>query len=222
MSFTYESLTKKPHKHIFKIIIIGDSGVGKTSILSRYADDSFTESHISTIGVDFRFKTISIENKYTNELEQIKLQIWDTAGQERFKNITSAYYRNADGLVVVYDITDNKSFDNISIWLSEVRKYMENSKPIIIIGNKSDREDRQVTFEELEQFSKKNNFLYLETSARQDNNIELLFMKMAVACLYDKNNNSEDKIDNIETVDLISNRDSLFFRKLKVKKNLCC
>ncbi len=222
MSFTYESLTKKFHKHIFKIIIIGDSGVGKTSILSRYADDSFTESHISTIGVDFRFKTIPIENKYTNEIEQIKLQIWDTAGQERFKNITSAYYRNADGLVVVYDITDKKSFDNISLWLGEVRKYMENSKPIIIIGNKSDREDKQVTYEELEEFSKKNNFLYLETSARQDKNVELLFMKMAVACLYDKYNNSADKIDNIETVDLISNRDSLFLRKLKVKKNSCC
>ncbi len=221
MSFTYESLSKKPHKHIFKIIIIGDSGVGKTSILTRYADDAFTESFISTIGVDFRFKTIPIENKYTNLIETIKLQIWDTAGQERFKNITSAYYRNADGLVIVYDITDKKTFSNITNWLGEARSYMENTIPIIIIGNKSDREDRQVSYEELEEFSKKYNFLYLETSAREEHNIELIFMKMAVSCLYEKYNTKVETIDNVETVDLVSKSENLFLKKIK-PKNKCC
>lgn len=221
MSFTYESLSKKPHKHIFKIIIVGNSGVGKTSILTRYTDDVFTESFISTIGVDFRFKTIPIENKYTNKIETIKLQIWDTAGQERFKNITSAYYRNADGLVIVYDITDKKSFSNITNWISEAKSYMENTIPIIIIGNKSDREDRQVSYEELEEFSKKYNFLYLETSAREENNIELIFMKMAVSCLYEKYNTSVETIDNVETVDLVSKGENLFLKKIK-SKNKCC
>jgi len=98
---------KRDYDYLFKLVLIGDSGVGKSCLLLRFADDNFTDSYISTIGVDFRFRTITIDKK------TVKLQIWDTAGQERFRTITSAYYRGADGIIMVYDVTSSESFDHV-------------------------------------------------------------------------------------------------------------
>ena len=122
---------------LFKLVLIGDTGVGKSCILLRFADDAFTESYISTIGVDFRFRTIKVENK------TVKLQIWDTAGQERFRTITSAYYRGADGIIMVYDVTNAESFGHVNDWLNEVNRYASESTCKLLVGNKNDMENKQ-------------------------------------------------------------------------------
>ena len=122
---------------LFKLVLIGDTGVGKSCILLRFADDAFTESYISTIGVDFRFRTIKVENK------TVKLQIWDTAGQERFRTITSAYYRGADGIIMVYDVTNAESFGHVNDWLKEVNRYASESTCKLLVGNKNDMENKQ-------------------------------------------------------------------------------
>ena len=105
------------YDYLFKLLLIGDSGVGKSCLLLRFADDTYTESYISTIGVDFKIRTIQLDGK------TIKLQIWDTAGQERFRTITSSYYRGAHGIIVVYDTTEMESFNNVKQWLHEIDRY---------------------------------------------------------------------------------------------------
>eukprot|EP00745_Piridium_sociabile_P039646 TRINITY_DN74499_c0_g2_i1.p1 TRINITY_DN74499_c0_g2~~TRINITY_DN74499_c0_g2_i1.p1 ORF type:complete len:144 (+),score=10.86 TRINITY_DN74499_c0_g2_i1:83-514(+) len=127
----------RDYDHLFKLVLIGDSGVGKSCVLLRFADDAFTDSYITTIGVDFRFRTITVDQKI------IKLQIWDTAGQERFRTITSAYYRGADGIVMVYDTTERSSFDHIDDWLGEVMRFATESTCKIVVGNKSDLTDER-------------------------------------------------------------------------------
>jgi Ras-related protein Rab-1A len=119
-------------------LLIGDSGVGKSCLLLRFADDTYTESFISTIGVDFKIRTIDLEGK------TVKLQIWDTAGQERFRTITSSYYRGAHGIIVVYDITDTESFANVRMWLKEVDRYGSEGVSKLLVGNKSDLSARRV------------------------------------------------------------------------------
>ena len=208
MSSHYNTLVKKNYDKLFKFVIIGDSGVGKSCILTRFADDYFTESFISTIGVDFRFKIIKIKNPSTNETMNIKLQIWDTAGQERFRNITSTYYRSSDGLIMVYDISYRQSFDNISYWIEEAKKYIYEYIPIIIIGNKSDCLDRKVSFDELKNFAEKHHVLYLETSARDNINIDTIFYELAKQCINENHTTYEsNKLD-------ISD-------EIKQKKNCC-
>lgn len=123
------------------MVLIGDTGVGKSCLLLRFADDTFTENYISTIGVDFRFRTVKIDKK------TIKLQIWDTAGQERFRTITSAYYRGADGIIMVYDVTSEESFRHINDWLTEVNRYAAENTSKLIVGNKTDLPNKVITTE---------------------------------------------------------------------------
>ncbi|XP_039074854.1 ras-related protein Rab-13 isoform X1 [Hyaena hyaena] len=106
----------KAYDHLFKLLLIGDSGVGKTCLIIRFAEDNFNSTYISTIGIDFKIRTVDIDGK------KIKLQVWDTAGQERFKTITTAYYRGAMGIILVYDITDEKSFENIQNWMKSIKE----------------------------------------------------------------------------------------------------
>lgn len=165
---------KRDYDHLFKLVLIGDSGAGKSCLLLRFADDAFTDSYITTIGVDFRFKTIPVEKK------TIKLQIWDTAGQERFRTITSAYYRGADGIVMVYDITDRDSFGHVDEWLTEVNRYVNESTCKILIGNKCDMEsDRQVPIEEARKKAEDLGILFIEASAKDATNVEESFKLMS-------------------------------------------
>eukprot|EP00978_Attheya_sp_CCMP212_P000057 scaffold131_cov55-Attheya_sp.AAC.5 len=137
-------------------------------------DDAFTESYISTIGVDFRFRTVKIDKK------TVKLQIWDTAGQERFRTITSAYYRGADGIIMVYDVTSMDSFDHVNDWLKEVNRYASEGTVKLLVGNKSDRTvDKIVTPEQAKEFADELGIAFLETSAKSAKNVEEAFLTMA-------------------------------------------
>lgn len=120
------------------MLLIGDSGVGKSCLLLRFSDDTYTESYISTIGVDFKIRTIELDGK------TIKLQIWDTAGQERFRTITSSYYRGAHGIIVVYDVTDAETFHNVKQWLHEIDRYACDSVNKLLVGNKADLTTKKV------------------------------------------------------------------------------
>lgn len=164
---------KRDYDHLFKLVLIGDSGVGKSCLLLRFADDSFTDTYISTIGVDFRFRTVTIDNI------TVKLQIWDTAGQERFRTITSAYYRGAHGIIVVYDITNKESFGNIEEWLSEVNRHATEDTQKVLVGNKCDLvEKREVLISEAQDLAKKKEMAFLETSAKIATNVEEAFFTM--------------------------------------------
>jgi len=164
----------KDYDYLFKLVLIGDSGVGKSCLLLRFADDAFTESYITTIGVDFRFRTIEIDKKV------VKLQIWDTAGQERFRTITSAYYRGADGIVMVYDCTDRESFAHIDDWLLEVNRYANESTSKILVANKSDLSAEQtVPRSEAESKAKELGIGLIESSAKNKTNVEEAFTMIA-------------------------------------------
>ena len=142
--------------------------------LQRAADDTYTESYISTIGVDFKIRTIELDGK------TIKLQIWDTAGQERFRTITSSYYRGAHGIIIVYDITDRDSFDNVKQWLNEIDRYACENVNKLLVGNKSDLDSkRQVEFDEAKAFADERGIPFLETSAKSATNVEKAFLTMA-------------------------------------------
>jgi len=162
---------KREHDHLFKLVLIGDSGAGKSSLLLRFADDTFTDSYITTIGVDFRFKTISTDKK------TVKLQIWDTAGQERFRTITSAYYRGADAIVLVYDVGDRESFNHIDEWLTDINRYVNQSTVKVLIGNKCDlvTPERQVSLEEGQKKAESLGLAFLEASAKAATNVEASF-----------------------------------------------
>ncbi|KAH9259010.1 hypothetical protein BASA81_002636 [Batrachochytrium salamandrivorans] len=163
------------YEFLFKIVLIGDSGVGKSCLLLRFADDAFTESYLSTIGVDFRFKSVSVGAK------RAKLQIWDTAGQERFRTITSAYYRSASAIITVYDVTNKDTFDHVQDWLGEINKYADPGTIRLLVGNKADcaAEDRQVTLEQGELLARELGIPFLETSAKTSDNVEAAFLAVA-------------------------------------------
>jgi Ras-related protein Rab-8A len=157
-----------------KLLMIGDSGVGKTCLLLRYANDSFSPTFITTIGIDFKIKNIQLDGK------RIKLQIWDTAGQERFRTITTSYFRGAQGILLVYDVTDRQTFVSIRNWVAQIQMHADVNVNKILIGNKCDMTDqRAVTFEEGEALAKEYNIQFFETSAKQDINVEKSFINIA-------------------------------------------
>ena len=161
------------YDYLVKLLLIGDSGVGKSCIMMRFADDSFSSSFITTIGIDFKIKTITLNNK------KIKLQIWDTAGQERFRTITTAYYRGAMGIIMVYDITDELSFSNIRNWMLNIETHASINVKKIMVGNKIDMESyRVVTREKGENLANEYDMNFFETSARENINITEMFTTM--------------------------------------------
>ncbi|XP_010453062.1 PREDICTED: ras-related protein RABA4a-like [Camelina sativa] len=156
--------------YVFKLVLIGDSGVGKSQILSRYARNEFSLDSKATIGVEFQTRTLVMDHK------SVKAQIWDTAGQERYRAVTSAYYRGAVGAMLVYDVSRRQTFDHIPRWLEELRNHADKNIVIILVGNKSDLEDqRAISTEDAQEFAEKEGLFFLETSALNAVNVESAF-----------------------------------------------
>ena len=158
------------YDYLFKIVLIGDSGVGKSNLLSRFTRNEFNLESKSTIGVEFATRSIEMNSK------TIKAQIWDTAGQERYRAITSAYYRGAVGALLVYDIAKHLTYENVERWLKELRDHADSNIVIMLVGNKSDlRHLRAVSTDEAKDFAEKNNLSFIETSALDSSNVDASF-----------------------------------------------
>ena len=172
----------KQYDDLFKLVIIGDSGVGKSCLLLRFADDTFTENYYSTIGVDFRFKCLEIGER------KCKLQIWDTAGQERFKTVTSAYYRGADGIIIVFDQTDRESYNNVKNWIEDISRYSTDDPVKIIIANKDDVTNDKKTVSNLDitELEKKTGLEIIKTSAKTGDKVTYAFEKLTQKLLLER------------------------------------
>jgi small GTP-binding protein len=161
------------YDYLFKVVLIGDSGVGKSNLLSRFTRNEFNLESKSTIGVEFATRSIQVDGK------TIKAQIWDTAGQERYRAITSAYYRGAVGALLVYDIAKHLTYENVERWLKELRDHADQNIVIMLVGNKSDlRHLRAVPTDEAKAFAEKNNLSFIETSALDSTNVEMAFQNI--------------------------------------------
>ncbi|KAG2381493.1 hypothetical protein C9374_006482 [Naegleria lovaniensis] len=186
---------------LVKILIVGNSGVGKSCLLVRYSDDEFYESHLSTIGVDFKIKTQTLQDHRV-----AKIQLWDTAGQERFGQIVSGYYRSSNGIMIVFDLTDEKSFREVAKWLDQIAKYGSENTPMVLVGNKSDLVAKRVIDRRVaEEFAKNMGMEYIETSAKNSNGVDVAFDKMLQAVVksqnyIDNNPNTKKKTDSSTTV----------------------
>jgi len=204
---------------LYKLIIIGDSGVGKSNILSRYLNDDFNLDSKNTVGVELGTKYLKIKGKGA------KLQIWDTAGQERYRSITTSYYKGSHGCFIVYDIANEESFDNVDKWYSEAVKTTSENVSIILIGNKCDLEDqRKITKEMGEEKAKNLKCPFFETSAKTKINIDEIFQEITNN-IYDKiGDRGEDESDNIDIVhkdDQNKNVDINQSNKEEEKKGCC-
>jgi Ras-related protein Rab-8A len=164
--------------YLVKLLILGDGQVGKTSMLLRFTEDYFPTSHIQTLGIDFKLKIESINNKV------YKFQIWDTAGQERFRKLTTAYYKNAKGIILVYDVTRRNSFEMVTFWMSEIQKHALAGVVKVLVGNQIDKEDRQISTEEGSKMAAQMGVEFFETSAKTGEGIENLFRHMAINTRY--------------------------------------
>ena len=166
-------------EYIIKILTLGDSSVGKTSIILRFTKEKYNSNRLATIGVDFKSRIIQLEN------QRIKVLIWDTAGQERFKNIASQYYNGGDGAILTFDITNRKSYERIIYWLDELKQKKNlDDMGLVLVGNKSDLSDnREVSFEEAEKFAKDINIKYFETSAEKNIGISDMMKYIVNKCI---------------------------------------
>ncbi|GFO04602.1 ras-related protein rab-1b [Plakobranchus ocellatus] len=161
-------------EYLLKVVVVGDMHAGKTCLLLRYCDDTFQTDYKSTIGVDFKMKDLERDDCLG------KLQLWDTAGQDRFRTIVASFYRGAEGLVVVYDITDRSSFEKVTWWIEEARYYGNDSCIAMLVGNKTDLEmKRQVSTKEGEALAKQLGIKFFETSAKNTSNVKEMFDTMA-------------------------------------------
>jgi Ras-related protein Rab-1A len=164
------------YDYLFKMLIIGNSGVGKSCLLLRFSDDLFSQDYLSTIGVDFKIRKLDVDGKC------IKLQMWDTAGQERFRTITKGYYRGSNGIVIVYDITDRESFEQTYHWVKEIDAHASADVCRLLVGNKADLEDkRAVKTDEGQSLANQLGIPFLETSAKERVRVDDMFVRMAGA-----------------------------------------
>ncbi|TNV81456.1 hypothetical protein FGO68_gene17130 [Halteria grandinella] len=168
-------MSRRDYDHLFKLVLLGDSCVGKSCLLVRFADDEFYENYISTIGVDFRFRSLILNDK------KVKLQIWDTAGQERYRTITNAYYRGADGIILVFDMFKRETFLSLPSWLKEVEKHASTDVSILVIANKADRaetETPEVTQDDMDKFTHETGIKIVKASAKVGSNVETCFLDL--------------------------------------------
>ncbi|CAM8898981.1 unnamed protein product [Rhodiola kirilowii] len=208
--------------YLFKVVIIGDSAVGKSNLLSRYARNEFDSNSKATIGVEFQTQIVEIDGK------EVKAQIWDTAGQERFRAVTSAYYRGAFGALVVYDISRRNTFESVPRWLDELDTQSETTVAKMLVGNKSDLESiRDVSMEEGRQLAEEKGLFFMETSALNSSNVRTAF-EMVIREIY--NNVSRKVLDSdsykaeltINRVNLVGRDDDESESNQPQKKYFCC
>ena len=198
---------------IFKIILIGDSSVGKTNIMNKYLKNQFKEDSRATVGVEFGSKQFVIDNR------KIKAQIWDTAGQERYRAVTNAYYKGAKGAFIVYDITRKDSFDSVDRWVSDIMSASDKNLTIILIGNKCDLEDqRQVSKEQGAEKAKSFQLAFLETSALSGENLEKGF-NMLLNEIYGK---SKSEFENTDYLNLGDAVEEIQLKNDSENENKCC
>ena len=159
------------NENVYKLLLLGDSTVGKTCFLIKYTDQSFQDIHMATIGLDYRVKTMKLKNN-----KEVKIQIWDTAGQDRFRSITKNYYKGSHGIILIYDITNRRTFENVQQWISQIREETSQNVVIYLIGNKIDmKEERKVSTEEGKKLADELGLPFMETSAKEGININEVF-----------------------------------------------
>lgn len=210
-------------KYVFKYIIIGNPSVGKSCLLNQFLNNRFSDEYEITVGVEFGAKTVNIEDG-----NKVKLQIWDTAGQESFKSITRGYYRSAAVGLIVYDVTSRESFENIGSWLKECKQHGNKEMTLVLVGNKIDLEnEREVTYEEAEQYANQNDMLFFETSAKTSNHVLDLFVQSANKVnkkIEDGLIDPKNEIYGVKT-GTIYNTDNLILKKERLQKkdkSKCC
>ena len=182
----------------YKIMVLGESKVGKTSLIKRYTKDQFGGVYLTTVGMDFQDKIIEIEDK------KVRLQVWDTAGQERFRNVTKSYFQSSHGLLVVYDITDRESFEKINFWMENIKNNAPENAKKILVGNKCDlANERQVSYEEGEKKASNYNIKFFESSAKEGTNVKEFFFYLANEIYQDEKTKGKD---NKKTVQLNSKK----------------
>ena len=199
-------MTSEPNM-TFKILTIGESGVGKTCVLRRFVENKFLKNHLATIGIDFKTKTLNINN------QEIKLKIWDTAGQERFRNITTQYYKGADGIVLVYDVTDESSYDKIRDWMEQILSNTQQEEiGLVLLGNKCDMEPRVVTEDMGKKMAEELKISYYETSALTGQGIKEAFEELTMDIMKKRGVGQGSNTGGVE----------LNSKKKKKEKSDCC
>jgi small GTP-binding protein len=198
------------YDYLIKLLVIGNSGVGKTNMLLKFCDNNFMSSHLTTIGIDFKIKTILMGS------DKVRLQIWDTAGQEKFKTITQTYYRGAMGIVLTYAINERETFEDIQNWIKQIKIHASDNVLKVLVGNKIDIDDRKVSYDEGMQLAADLGVRFFETSAKTGEQIEELFMYMAEEI--------KNKLDQEEKVGAISYTGSKLQKHASEKqsKEDCC
>ena len=197
---------------IFKVLLLGNSDVGKSSLLLRYVDSVWNDAFVPTIGVDFKVKTLTINEK------KVKMQIWDTAGQERFRTVVSTYFRGAHGILLLYDVTNRDSFKNLESWLIEIEKNAKEKVLKILIGNKCDlTDDREIQSDEGKAFALRNGMEFMETSAKMNTNVSEAFETLGKLMIEfnSKSNTTSQKNNQNKNLKASSGMD------LKTKKSCC-
>jgi len=201
------------------LLIIGDATVGKTCILRRFAQDKFTSNYISTVGIDFFTKDVILDDK------KIHIKIWDTAGQERYRSLTQGFFRKAEGIIIVYDITNEKSFNNLKFWIESIENNINSQSPkipAIIVGNKIDILERKVDKVSAENFAKDKNYKYFEVSAKSGINIDESIKYLIKNVLEEQNENEEknDKKKEVKNIEIKNNDNNNNDKIAQIKK--CC
>jgi Ras-related protein Rab-1A len=203
-------MSEENYDFIFKVLLLGNSDVGKSSLILRYVDGTWSNTFIPTIGVDFKVKTIEVDNK------KIKMQIWDTAGQERFRTVIASYFKGSHGVLLIYDVTNKTSFKQLESWLEIIENNASEDILKILIGNKIDlEEDREVTKEEGQSFANQHNIQFMETSAKMNTNVNEAFEALAKIMMEFNVNQKVKATKNDKTVKVSSGKN------LSTKKKCC-
>lgn len=198
--------------YIIRVLTIGYTDVGKTSIILRFTKNQFSDKYVSTIGIDFKSKKLQIKNK------SVKIKVFDTAGQEKYKGIVKSFYNKANGILLTFDLSNKESFSRIDYWVGELKEHISSKELyIVLVGNKKDKKEREVTFEEAQQYAENNNFGgYFEVSAKSGEGINEMFLNVAKGALNKILNKNED--ENNSSIQLsISNA-----KVSKQKNQKCC